>query len=66
MAMPEAAAAAMAAAVAIFTRGEGGEPGVGRLHLAPSRPKPRLPASPDAFEFGADLAAADGGQPDGR
>ena len=65
MATPAAAAAATAAAVATFTRArEGGEPGVGRLHLAPEPAEAAVAGLADALELGADLAAADDGEPD--
>ena len=65
MAMPAAAAAAMAAAVAIFTRAE---KAARRAFAASiSRPEPAEAAVAglaDALELGADLAAADDGEPD--
>ena len=65
IATPAAAAAAMAAAVATFTRArEGGEPGVGRLHLAAEPAEAAVAGLADALELGADLAAADDGEPD--
>ena len=65
MAMPLAAAAAIAAAVAIFHPGrECGETGVRRLHLAPQPAEAAVAGFADALEFGADLATADDGEPD--
>ena len=65
MAMPEAAAAAMAAAVATFTRRENAAIRVLAASISrPSRPKPRDASFAHAFQFGPDLAAADHRKPD--
>ena len=65
IATPEAAAAAIAAAVAIFTRAEKAARRVFAASI--SRPKPAEAAVAglaDALELGPDLAAADHGEPD--
>ena len=65
MAMPEAAAAAIGGRGRdLHPRREGGEPGVRRLHLAPEPAEAAGAGLADALELGADLAAADDGEPD--
>jgi hypothetical protein len=50
----------------LHPRREGGEPGVGRLHLATEPAEAAVAGLADAFELGAHLASADHRQPDGH